>query len=195
MDQENGIDLTALIDLVHHRWNIPIVAELHARSGAKFVTLVNSLELGRSSLSSSLHNLIELEIVRKNVGHGHPMRPEYLLTDRGHEIGADCEKLVRAVKQRRAGDFAFQKWTLPLIAAIGNHVARFNELRTLLDDASPRAVTLALKTLLTRKWIARNIIDDYPPAAGYELLEAGRPVLKCVNALTLHASRVISATR
>lgn len=193
--QEDTKDLSVLIDLVHHRWNIPIVAELHARSGAKFIALINSLTLGRSSLSASLRDLIDLEIVKRNPGHGHPMRPEYLLTDKGREIGADCEDLARVIERRHADDFAYQKWTLPLIAAIDDQVVRFNELRAILDDASPRAVTLGLKTLLTRQWIARNLIDDYPPAAGYTLLTNGRRVLTSVKKLSMNANRVMSVAR
>jgi len=69
-------NLARLIGLVHHRWNILVIADLHRLSGAKFVTLVNHLDVSRGSLSTSLANLIELGIVRKNTGHGHPMRPE-----------------------------------------------------------------------------------------------------------------------
>lgn len=195
MKQESRRDLAPLIDLVHHRWNIPIIAEIHARSGAKFVTLVNSLPISRSALSASLQDLIALGIVARNEGHGHPMRPEYILTRVGEQLGADCEELVRVVSRRRAGDIAFRKWTLPIVAAIGDQAVRFNEVRSALENASPRAVTLTIKTLLSRKWIARNIIDDYPPAAGYQLMATGRRILTCVDDLTISAGRSIGDAR
>ena len=76
------MNLGFLTKLVHHRWNIAIVAELHRSNGAKFVTLANRLELGHSTLKRCLNALIDLGLVRRNPGYGHPLRPEYLLTAR-----------------------------------------------------------------------------------------------------------------
>lgn len=176
-------ELAPLIELVHHRWNIPVVAELYRRSGAKYVTLVNSLDVSRASLTTSLNDLIEQGLVRKNPGHGHPMRPEYLLTDDGLVIGEHCLSLAQLVRQRKEADLAFRKWTLPLVAAIGEEIRRFHEVRELLIDATPRAITLSLKSMLERRWAARTLIDDYPPAAGYELRPRAQQILTCVSEL------------
>lgn len=176
-------DLSSLISLVHHRWNIPVLALLHKHSGCKCVTMVNSLRVSRASLSASLTDLIEMGLVYRNTGHGHPMRPEYLLTDEGKTIGAICADLNKAVQRRRAGDLAYRKWTLPLVAALGDDVLRFNELRTALADATPRAITLGLKSIVQERWATRTLIDDYPPAAGYQLRPTGQRILSCVDGL------------
>ena len=118
-----------LISLVQHRWNIPVIAELYRHSGTKFVTLINHLSVSRASLTASLGHLIDLGLVERNTGYGHPMRPEYLLTKDGTTIGADCCSLMRIVRRRDELDLAFRKWTLPLVAAIGQQNLRFNELR------------------------------------------------------------------
>lgn len=182
-DDRKPDELSPLIELVHHRWNVAIVAELHRRSGAKFVTLVNALGIGRASLSTSLKHLNELDLVMRNPGHGHPMRPEYLLTEAGKDIGEQCFALTRLLRQRDETDIAFRKWTLPLVAAIGDEVRRFHEVRNALQDATPRAITLGLKSLLGRQWAARTLIDDYPPAAGYELMPKGRRILDRIDEL------------
>ena len=176
-------DIYPLIRLVHHRWNIPIIAELDRESGAKFITLVNRLGVSRASLSKSLEHLIELGIVVRNPGHGHPMRPEYLLSERGAAIGPDCQSLMRIVRRRNEVDIALRKWTLPLVAAIGERNLRFNELRSALQEATPRAITIGLKVLLHQRWAARTLIDDYPPTAGYELRPKGQNILACVDGL------------
>ena len=175
--------LAPLIELVHHRWNIPVIAELYCQSGAKFITMVNRLGVSRASLSTSLANLIDLGLVQKNTGHGHPMRPEYLLTPAGERIGEQCMKLTRTLRRADETDLAFRKWTLPLIAVIGEETRRFNELRSQLDGATPRAITLGLKSLLHQRWATRTLIDEYPPAAGYRLMHRGRRVLGCVHGL------------
>lgn len=184
MIAKQKLPLTPLIALSHHRWNIPVVAELHRRSGAKFITLANGLGASRSSLSTSLSDLIDQGLVMRNPGYGHPMRPEYLLTPLGHEIGEQCLKLARLLERRDEVDLAYRKWTLPLVAAIGERVKRFSEVRAALGDhATPRAITLGLKSMLSVDWAERSLIDEYPPAAGYALMPKGRRVLEIVGGL------------
>ncbi len=184
MEGEDTVSLLPLIELAHHRWNIPIIAELHRGSGAKFVTLANRLSAPRGSLSASINDLIEQGLVMRNPGHGHPMRPEYLLTPTGAAIGEQCSRLARLVERRNEDDLAYRKWTLPLVAAIGARARRFNELRSLLGArATPRAITLGLKAIQSAGWAERSIIDAYPPAAGYALMPRGRRVLAAVDGL------------
>lgn len=176
-------DVSSLINLVHHRWNIPVLALLAKHSGSKFVMLVNALGVSRPSLSASLNDLIDLGLVQKNTGHGHPMRPEYLLTPAGKEIGASCVVLHKFVQRRKATDLAYRKWTLPLVAVMGEDALRFNELKSALSDATPRAITLGLKSMVTERWVTRTLIDDYPPAAAYQLKPKGQRILACVEGL------------
>lgn len=141
------------------------------------MTLINGLEVSRSSLSASLSHLTELGLVRKNAGHGHPMRPEYLLTRRGLAIGEHCRHLVEALHSEDDGKLAFRKWTLPLVVAIGPRRPRFNELRSSLCNATPRAIAIGLRSLLRHDWASRSLIDEFPPTAGYELRPKGRRIL------------------
>ncbi|MDJ0760525.1 MAG: winged helix-turn-helix transcriptional regulator [Woeseiaceae bacterium] len=174
---QDQIALRPLIDLAHHRWNIPVIAELHRQSGAKFITLANTVGVSRNSLSTSLNDLIELGLVMKNPGYGHPMRPEYLLTQHGEAIGERCLQLATLLNRRHEVDVGFRKWTLPLVVAIGEGVQRFSEVRASLGDlATPRAVTLGLKSMLSADWATRSVIDDYPPRAGYSLTPKGHSV-------------------
>ncbi len=177
-------DLAPLIALSHHRWNIPVLAVLRRQSGARFVVLANTLGASRGSLSTSLENLVEQGLVRRNAGVGHPMRPEYLLTGRGEQVGEHCLKLSLLVDRRGEADIAYRKWTLPITAAIGGGIRRFNEVRDALGEGvTPRAVTLGLKSMLQEGWAERQLIDDYPPAAGYTLAGPGKAVLRRVDAL------------
>lgn len=178
-----AVDLSDLTDLVHHRWNVPVLALLATTSGAKFVTMANSLKVSRASLSASLKDLIESELVVRNAGHGHPMRPEYLLTKEGSRVAQHCLALHKLVKRGGAQAIAYRKWTLPLVAAIGGDVRRFNEVRSLLPVATPRAITMGLKSLVEARWATRTIIDDYPPTAGYRLQPPGQRILSSVQAL------------
>src|SRR5215213_11761735 len=73
----------ALIALFHHRWAPPALAELARRDGVRFVELQNRLGVGRESLRRALDALLELGYARRNPGYGHPLRPEYLVTEPG----------------------------------------------------------------------------------------------------------------
>ncbi len=176
-------DISFLVNLVHHRWNIPVLALLAKNSGGKFVTLVNVLNVSRPSLSASLTDLIELGFVCKNTGHGHPMRPEYVLTKAGEEIGTHCMVLHDVVQRRKAADLAYRKWTLPLLATMGGGAQRFNELKSALSGTTPRAITLGLKAIVNERWAARTVINDYPPAVAYRVQPKGQRILTCVDDL------------
>ncbi|TDJ29614.1 MAG: transcriptional regulator, partial [Gammaproteobacteria bacterium] len=80
-------------------------------------------------------------------------------------------------------DLAFRKWTLPLVVAIGERRLRFNQLRSSLHDATPRAIAIGLKSLLRHGWADRSLIDEFPPTAGYQLRRKGQQILVCVNGL------------
>lgn len=149
---------------------------LHAGAGAKFVTLRNRTGAARAPLIATLDHLMALGLVVRNTGHGHPMRPEYVLTEAGRTVGEPCVALATLIDGLGERDLAYRKWTLPIIAAIGERRRRFRDLRLTLAVASPRALTLGLKQLRDHRWIGRTLIDEYPPSAGYHLLGAGERV-------------------
>lgn len=182
------MNLARLIQLVHYRWNIAIIAELDRTQGAKFFTLVNRLSLSRSSLARCLDSLIAQGMVRRNSGYGHPMRPEYLLSRKGRLLSQDCIALLDLLRGRRQEAFAFRKWTLPLVAAIGSRETRFGELKSVLSTVSPRALTLGLKELERHRWIRRAVTQDYPPTTGYRLAKEAIPVWEVLRNLCASAS-------
>ncbi|MBK7403431.1 MAG: hypothetical protein IPJ41_02050 [Phycisphaerales bacterium] len=89
-----------LVDLAHRRWTLPLLAELHhARTsrdptGARFVGLVHRLNVGRESLRQTLDFAIAHGWVRNNPGHGHPLRPEFILTEAGSRLAPACADIV-----------------------------------------------------------------------------------------------------
>jgi DNA-binding HxlR family transcriptional regulator len=115
--------------LFHHRWAAPILAELHRSKGSRFVTLSNRLDLGRESLRRTLTALIEAGLVMKNPGYGHPLRPEYVLTDRGREIAPSCARLIAALDRLGANDVGLKKWSMPAVLALASGECRYSELR------------------------------------------------------------------
>jgi DNA-binding HxlR family transcriptional regulator len=173
LDRADRARLRMLMVLCHRRWSLPILAELHKEArpggggGAKFVTLANRLKLSRETLRETLDDLIAHDYLMRNPGVGHPLRPEYMLTEGGHAAAPLVAALITTLRQRDLEDIALRKWSLPVLHALARGQYRFGQLKTALPGITARALTLALKDLLDARLIERTVTGGYPPAAFY----------------------------
>jgi DNA-binding HxlR family transcriptional regulator len=173
----------SITKLFHHRWAAPILAELHRSKGSRFVTLSNRLGLNRESLRRTLTALIDAGLVMTNPGYGHPLRPEYILTDRGSKIAPACARLIAALDRLDANDVGLKKWSMPAVLALADGECRYSELRNRLPGVTPRALTLALKDLGAAQLVERRVTADYPPATVYRLRAKARPLARILSAI------------
>ena len=95
------MSITDLIAIFHHRWSAPVLAELLRQKGSRFAALVGTLGVGRESLRRTLDSLLELGLVARNPGYGHPLRPEYVLTRSGEVAARRCAKLLERSTRTR----------------------------------------------------------------------------------------------
>ncbi len=160
--------------LCHHRWAIPILAELHGSGGCKFVTLVNRLGISRDSLRNTLRALIEAGWARRNPGYGHPLRPEYTPTASGARLGPWCAQVGQSLKALRIESIGSRKWSLPIVYALAFGKIRFSQIRAIWADLTPRSLAMALKDLQEAGVVERLVSDDYPPATYYKLTAKGK---------------------
>ena len=185
-------NLEPLIALCHHRWSIPILGELHRDNGAKFVTLVQRLKISRDALSRTLEALTQLGLIGRNPGHGHPLRPEYILSTSGKHIGQAALELLHHLQQLEASDtlslkIGLKKWTLPILHAIHQRINRFSSLRETLPTIGPRALTLTLQDLEQLAWLRRS-------EGGYELSANGKKLAETLGPLTQKLDTATDAT-
>ena len=167
----------SILDLVHHRWALPLLTELHASGGgSRFVPLLHALGASRESLRQTLASLLDAGLVERNPGYGHPLRPEYVLTTRGGRIAPACAALVAALRRADVEYVGLKKWSIPVLLELASE-RRFAELRETLG-ASPRALTLALKDLGDAGLVERRVHDGYPPTSSYRLTRRGRPIVR-----------------
>lgn len=167
-------DIHRLIALFHHRWTVPVLAELQRGSGAKFVTLVKRLGISRDSLRRTLAALIHHRWVTRNPGHGHPLRPEYVLTRTGARIAPWCARTIKLLRALGIEDVALRKWSIPVAFALGRGRERFSEIKDFLSTSTARALTQSLKELQSAGLVERVVSDEYPPATYYRLTSRGR---------------------
>src|SRR5271166_1352585 len=89
----------------------------------------------------------------------------------------------------RVGD----KWTVLVVATLGDGPKRFNELRRALGSISQRMLTLTLRGLERDGLVTRTVFPTVPPRVDYELTRLGRSLLQPVSALGLWARQNRSA--
>ena len=109
----------------------------------------------------------------RNPGHGHPLRPEYILTGEGARIAEIAARQLTAQAQFGLAPGTLTRWGLPILHALDAGHERFNHVSRLLTPASPRALSQGLRTLAANHLVKRALIDDYPPISRYSLTENG----------------------
>ena len=163
------------------RWSLSVLAALAAEGGnSRFVLLLNRLGCARSALVSALEHLTRQGWIERNPGHGHPLRPEYLLTAKGAMIAAQATEIETASAKLGLEPKAFQRWTLPLTFELRASARRFTQLKTELAPATPRALSLTLKQMMRQDLVTRAIVDDFPPAPHYDLTNRGRELAHAI---------------
>ena len=172
------LSLEDLMALSRSRWAMALLADLAAHGGARFVELVHRLALPRDSLVRTLESAGAAGWVTRNSGHGHPLRPEYVLTEEGGRLARGALAIATAQARLGLAPGALTRWGMPLIRAIGPGEARFNELTKVLAPATPRAVSQGLQSLAANDLVARDVVDGWPPQSLYRLKADGRLLAK-----------------
>jgi DNA-binding HxlR family transcriptional regulator len=173
-----------LADLCHHRWAVPVLAELHRRSGAKFVTLQKALGVSPDSLRRTLEGLDARGLACRNPGYGHPMRPEWILTPAGARLGPACLALRRGVRRIGMEEVAGRKWAFPVLLALRPGEARFSELERTLPGVTPRALTITLRDMEGAGLVSREVAPSRPPSVTYRASGRARRLLPALADLS-----------
>jgi DNA-binding HxlR family transcriptional regulator len=79
----------------------------------------------------------------------------------------------------RVGD----KWSVLIIALLGEGRYRFSEVRRAIEGISQRMLTLTLRGLERDGLITRTVHPTIPPRVEYDLTSLGRTLLEPINAL------------
>lgn len=176
------LTLTELSQLGRYRWIVPVVAQLSEFGGAKFVTLLNRLRLPRDTLVRTLEAGIDAGWIMRNPGYGHPLRPEYVLTPDGGRLSLVCRAITATQARLELPPDALNRWSLPIVRLLADGIHRFNQLSRGIPDATPRALTLNLKSMLGHRLIDRNLADGFPPRVDYRLSARGQTLAGAIAA-------------
>ena len=96
------------------------------------------------------------------------------------------------------------KWTLPVVRALGHGPLRFNALRREMGEISQKVLASTLRDLEENGFVTRTVTPVTPPKVEYALTDLGRDLLNPVQALAdwviansarIHAARAAYAVR
>ena len=104
---------------------------------------------------------------------------EVTVTSRPHLNHASAECRAVNTVLARVGD----KWSVLIVALLGDGPKRFNEIKRLVGGISQRMLTLTLRGLERDGLVTRTVFPTVPPRVDYALTELGRSLWTPVEAL------------
>lgn len=175
------MDIALLVKITNRAWSLQILALLHGGLPGRQATLIAKTGAGRTAFGQSMAHLIELKMVERNPGHGHPLRPEYRLTPLGKPVAAMAARITKAAPQTPANTLLRRSWTLPVLA-VSKTPRSFSGIKVELPNITDRALSQSLKQLRAQEWITRHIDPDvYPPRAIYHAVNHGALLARAVS--------------
>jgi len=136
-----------------------ILALLSGGVPGRQAPLLAACGASRNAFGQSMDHLIDLGLVERNPGHGHPLRPEFRLTELGQAIGKSCKRIKAMTPDPAAAAVLRRSWTVPVLA-ISQEPTRFGALRHALTPITDRALTQTLRNLQDQGWMDRRIDPD-----------------------------------
>ncbi len=175
------MDINLLVKITSRAWSLCILALMHGGTPGRQAPLLAASGAGRTAFSQSLSHLVDLELLERNPGHGHPLRPEYRLTKKGAEI-AEVAYRISAIVPRTADTVLVRRmWTIPVLA-VSQGPRYFSELKTSLTPITDRALSQSLRQLQTQSWVERKIdASQYPPRALYQAVNSGAEISNAIH--------------
>ncbi len=169
------MDINLLVNISARAWAIPILAQLHAGVAGRQAPLLAATGASRTAFSQSMGHLIDLGLLERNPGHGHPLRPEFRLT----ALGIAAAKIAHNVHKTTSPDdrvLLRRSWTLPILATL--HRPRpFGEIRQTLGPITDRALSQSLRSMEAHDWVDRRVDEtSRPPKPMYCAINRGTEI-------------------
>lgn len=169
------MDIKSFVNITSRAWSLPILARLSDGTPGRQAPLLKATGATRTAFAQSLDHLIKLCLLERNPGHGHPLRPEFRLTQMGKEAASLALKIDKIVGDSDR-DLLRKAWTLPVLMVL-KEPRYFGDIRRTLDPITDRALSQSLRTMEDRSWVQREVDDRArPPRPIYSSINLGQKI-------------------
>lgn len=167
------MDIKILVKLSARAWSLKALALMHSGVPGRQAPLLAASGASRTTFMNSLNHLVELGLLERNPGHGHPLRPEFRLTELGAVIAPVAHR-VEAVVSDPPGEALLRKtWTLPVLA-VASTPTPFAAFKRALPQITDRALSGSLRALADQDWVSRTVDTGlHPPRPLYQAVNTG----------------------
>ncbi|MBO6765252.1 winged helix-turn-helix transcriptional regulator [Maricaulis sp.] len=175
------MDINLLVNLTSKAWSLKILSLLDGGVPGRQAPLIAASGASRSAFAASLEHLIRIGLLERNPGHGHPLRPEFRLTQKGIAAAAIARRIVEIVPDDNAFAVIRRSWAVPILA-VTERPARFSAIKTGLGSITDRALSQSLGALEQQAWVRRDIdVSQRTPFPIYHAINEGRQISRAIS--------------
>lgn len=174
-----------LVKLCEKAWALTALAHIGRGTPIRVSVLASAAGTNRSSMRPSIQHLYKLGLLVENPGHGHPLRPDAVLTPEGEywaKIALQLEQMMHDDEERR---LVRLNWTLPTLR-VAHSPVRFTVLRSTLAPVRDSALSLSLRRLESSGWLERQVDSELrPPQVAYHTVNRGHEIADLLRATVM----------
>lgn len=175
------MDIKLLVKVTSRAWSLKILSLLHEGVPGRQATLLTAAQASRTAFRLSLAHLIDLGLLERNPGHGHPLRPEYRLTPQGISAASMAHRIIKASEKSDGLSIVKKSWTVPVLALTARP-QHFIDIKSSLPSITDRALSQSLTALQNQHWLSRDVdVTQRPLRPTYRAIEVGGIISKAVN--------------
>ncbi|WP_417250783.1 winged helix-turn-helix transcriptional regulator [Celeribacter sp.] len=166
------MDIGILVNITSRAWALPILSSLHSGVAGRQAPLLVATGASRTAFAQSMDHLIELGLLERTPGYGHPLRPEFRLTQLGKAAAAIAHRIDDVSSE---DDWALlrRSWTLPVLTSL-HTPSHFSDIKRNLPTITDRALSQSLKSMEARDWVYRSVDGaSRPPRSTYSAVNTG----------------------
>ena len=175
------MDINTLVKITSRAWSLKILALMHEGVPGRQAPLLTASQASRTAFGASLTHLVDLQLLERNSGHGHPLRPEFRLTVDGVQAAKIASNIIDAVPRPAETKILRKSWTVPTLAVIESP-RHFIEIKSDLSSITDRALSHSLSLLHEREWLRRDVdVSKRPLRPTYRATNIGVHISQAVN--------------
>lgn len=176
------MDMQTLVNISAKAWALKILALLDSGVPGRQAPLLAATNASRPAFATSLYHLVDLKLLEKNPGHGHPLRPEFRLTPQGVIAASVAGQIINAAPDEEAFAILKRSWSVPILVIAGTPT-RYSTIKNGLGNITDRALSQSLYFLEESDWLERKInVSERTAFPTYHAIKKGAKINRAVRA-------------